>query len=451
MRVLLQMRPAPDVVAAVSDPGVRTTAADVAGDLPGVELDPDFEPVALPRPVPAYAGGDPLSLNQPLVFSVEPDDASILVRGEIGDTDVATRTAMLCSAVPEVVGVYADPVIATCTLCANSPALGSADDVARLLSVEALHAAGLDGTGVPVAIVDTGMNCEHLTDKLCRSIAADGVLSWDPPGTDTPAGKWPVNHGTMCAFCALIAAPQATLVDVAVLKSPRHGDTRLDGLLSDAITAYGHLRTVLDAMPAEHRALVVNNSWGAYSPDWDFPAGHPGNFSDNPAHPFNLIVASLEQAGADIVFAAGNCGRDCADKRCGWPSRPIAGANSHHAVLTVGAVDINGDRIGYSSQGPGRLHQRKPDVCAYAHFAGSRVFGANAPDPGTSAAAPVAAGVVAAVRTQYPAGKLSPAQLRTLLRRTADDKGEEGFDHDYGYGVLDPAAVLAALRRRRDP
>jgi subtilisin family serine protease len=205
---------------------------------------------------------------------------------------------------------------------------------------------------------------------------------------------------------------------------------------------------VLDAMPAEQRALVISNSWGAFSPKWDFPPGHPGNYSDNKAHPFNVIVASLEQAGADIIFAAGNCGRDCPDARCEYPSLPIGGANSHPQVLSVGGVDVTGERVGYSSQGPGRLADRKPDLCAYTHFDGSKVFEGH-PDSGTSAACPVAAGVVAAVRTTVPATQLTPEQLRTLLQRTVDDRSTVGFDYDYGYGVIHVEGVLGALERRQ--
>lgn len=205
---------------------------------------------------------------------------------------------------------------------------------------------------------------------------------------------------------------------------------------------------MLDAQPAGSRTLVVNNSWGSFSPEWDFPVGHPGNYSDNAAHPFNLMVAALDQAGADVLFAAGNCGRDCPDGRCAYSGRPIVGANSHPRALSVGGIDVNGERVGYSSQGPGRLTARKPDVCAYTHFLGSRAFGAGRPDSGTSAAAPVAAGLVAAVRTRWPASRLSPAQLRALLRRTAEDRSEVGFDYDYGYGTVDPAGIIAALQKR---
>ena len=217
----------------------------------------------------------------------------------------------------------------------------------------------------------------------------------------------------------------------------------MSGLLSDAVQSYGKLRTILAAMPATKRAMVISNSWGMFSPTWDFPPGHPGNYSDNPAHPFNVIVASLETDGADILFAAGNCGRDCPDGRCSiGTARPICGANSHPAVISVAGVDVTKARVGYSSQGPGRLSGQKPDLTTYTHFVGSGVY---PEDGGTSAACPVAAGVVAAIRSKYPAGRLSPMQLRTLLFRTAQDRGGLGFDYDYGWGVLDSVALLAAL------
>ncbi|MEU8322092.1 S8 family serine peptidase [Nonomuraea sp. NPDC048881] len=447
MRVLIQLRPSPDLVAAVADPGQTATTADVADGLPGVELDTAFTPVAVPRPVPA-AGGDPLSLHQPLDFSLAPEDASVLVRGTISDDELTSRVTLLPTLRPDVVGVFADPVIESSLTCGGDPPVGDWHDVERLLNVAGLHAEGLDGAGVALAVLDTGVNAAHVARRLGRGVTLDAERSWNPSGVTGRAGQFEVDHGTMCAFDALIAAPQASLIDVPLLRSARPGGSALDGLLSDAVAAFTHLRTVLEAQPAASRSLVVSNSWGSFSPEWDFPVGHPGNYSDNAAHPFNLLVASLDRAGADVLFAAGNCGRQCPDGRCAFPNRPIGGANSHPKALSIGGVDVNGERVGYSSQGPGRLTARKPDVCAYTHFSGSRAFGDGEPDTGTSAATPVAAGLVAAVRTRWPAATLSPAQLRALLRRTAEDRSEVGFDYDYGYGTVDPAGILPALHRR---
>src|SRR5690606_20525977 len=198
MRVLIQLRPSPDLVAAVADPGQTASTADVADGLPGVELDTGFTPVALPRPVPA-TGGDPLSLNQPLRFSLAAEDASVLVRGTISDDDVATRVAMLPSLRPDVVGVFSDPVIETSPTCGGDGPVGTWRDVERLLETSRLRAEGLDGSGVPVAVVDTGINLDHLAGTLGRDVRLDAARSWLPPTVPGRPGEFPVDHGTMCA------------------------------------------------------------------------------------------------------------------------------------------------------------------------------------------------------------------------------------------------------------
>ncbi|MFG3521446.1 S8 family serine peptidase [Nocardia nova] len=428
MRALIQLRPSADLIAAVADPAVSVAPADVAGDLPGFDLDHDFAPLSVPDTVAADRAGA----------------GSVVVRGQIPDADLDATVARL-TGTRGVAGVFADPRIETNLTCGGDPAVGTWHDVQTLLHTGDLAAGGMDGKSVAVAIVDTGINAARVEQARGGPVTVDAARSWNPPGVSGTAGQFPVDHGSMCAFDTLIGAPNATLLDIPVLQSKTRGGSTMDGLLSDALAAYAHLRTVLTDQPEATRTLVISNSWGAFSPDWDFPVGQPGNYSDNPSHPFNVIVGSLEAAGADILFAAGNCGRDCPDSRCAYQDRPIGGANSHPSVLSIGGVDTKGQRVGYSSQGPGRLSDRKPDICSYTHFLGSTVFGAKEPDTGTSAACPVAAGLVAAIRTVYPASKLAPAQLRDLLRRTATAQ-PGGFDYDYGFGVVNAAALLAELK-----
>lgn len=369
----------------------------------------------------------------PFDLAVEPEASTYIVRAEIDEEKTDEIRAN-----ENVVEVFSDPVIEPTIVCPGSPPVGTDADVERLLCAAAMRSIGMDGLGVLVAIVDTGINMTYLNSRG-KTPNFDAARSWVPSAGLTP-GSLPVSHGTMCAYDVCIAALNCTLLDIALLRSTATGPTPMAGFLSDAVRAYRHLINIMLAprRPGENRSLVVNNSWGMFHPSRDFPPGHPGNYSDNPNHPFNRIVGDLERAGADILFAAGNCGPDCPDGRCqGVTANAIYGANGHPSVLCVAGVDTTKTRAGYSSVGPGRLTRNKPDISGYTHFRGSGVYTA---DGGTSAATPVVAGVVAAVRSKRPYDSTNPAThpaaIRSLMTSTAEDLGTAGYDFQHGYGVV---------------
>jgi subtilisin family serine protease len=403
-----------------------------------MNIDETFSPVSIPCALDLLKSTTPGFESS---FDVDGDvGPTQLIRGTMDESDLLSFAQGSDDAI---VGVYADPVISEFVTCGGSAPVGTDKDVERLLSVPDLKARGMTGEGVLVAIVDTGVNMAYLASKG-KTPKFDASRSWAPRAGLVP-GSLPVSHGTMCAYDVCIAAPKCTLLDIALLMSNTPGGSAMDGLLSDAVRAYSHLRNVWKSYAAR-KALVVNNSWGMFQPSWDFPVGHPGNYSDNPNHPFNRIVATLEREGADILFAAGNCGNECPDGRCGGIVNAIYGANSHSKVITVGGVDTNNQRVGYSTKGPGRLFRNKPDVCGYTHFRGSGVYAA---DSGTSAATPVVAGLVAALRTRRPYRPLLPATwpsaVRTFLIRSAIDKGSAGFDFAYGWGIVNGRRVAGGI------
>lgn len=411
---------------------------------PGVELDASFAPVALGAAIP---GGVSMEMATPQ------KSEAFLLRG-FAVVEAGKKP-------PETAGdakVYSDPHIAALAgpTCGGTPPVGNAAKVAQLLRVASLRQKNLTGADVAVAIVDTGINIQHLTAKLGHAPRFDAASSWQPPGTPPPPpGVWPVDHGSMCAFDALIAAPAATLVDFPVLKANfPGGGSVMSGTLSAAIAAYGFmLNSWTSGKLKNYKALVASNSWGIFHPSWDFPAHHPGRYCDNPNHPFNIQMGTVTRAGIDVIFAAGNCGSPCADSRCqGRTQGAIMGASAMPEVLTIAGCDTNNQRVGYSSQGPSiiGMHQEKPDITSYTHFLGSEAFGAGSPDSGTSAACPVAAGCVAALRTSSkipPRTTCPPATLFAELRKSAISTPgpNHAWNGDYGFGIVDPIAAANAL------
>jgi hypothetical protein len=432
MRVLIQMPYAP--AATIS---ARTLVATAHSSMVGFSLDESYAPIPIPDKQPRERVGD-TEVGRLFAFNPSPEASTYLVRGEVADEEALAELEALTAEDPHIIGVFSDPPIGHFLVCPGDPAVGNHRDIENLLGVPQLQAQGMDGTNVMVAIVDAGINLEHL-QRQGKNPRFDASKSWRSGVGITP-GRGAIDRGTMCAFDTCIAAPNCTLLDYALLKS-----TAVEGFLSDAVQAFSHLLQMLLAFPDPKPALVVSNSWGMFHPSWDFPVGHPGNYSDNPHHPFHILVESLENAGADILFAAGNGGAECPDARCeGVTTRTIYGANSHPSVLCIAGVTANRQRVGYSSQGPGRLDPEKPDLSIYTHFAGSGIYPA---DSGTSAACAVAAGVVAAIRSVYPPSRISPAQLRQLLRRTAQDLGTIGFDYSHGFGVIEVPKVIDALKK----
>jgi subtilisin family serine protease len=278
---------------------------------------------------------------------------------------------------------------------------------------------GLDGTGVTVAVLDTGIDPEHPDFK--ERIVGTADFSGKGDATDGHG------HGTHVAGTVLGdgaasdgrftgVAPGADLLVAKVL-----GDDG-SGLTSQVIAGM--------EWAVANGADVVNLSLSA--------GGGPTDGSD-PAS--RALDALSESSGALFVVAAGNAGAPLTVR--------APGAATH--ALTVGAVDHDDVLAGFSSAGPrGGDAAIKPNLVAPGvAIAAARATGTDGQEPidpwytrvsGTSMAAPHVAGAATILAQQHP--DWDAEQIRDALIATAIPADDPWFVQ--GGGRLDIASALAS-------
>ncbi|MGW3243113.1 S8 family peptidase [Streptomyces sp. NPDC001070] len=240
-------------------------------------------------------------------------------------------------------------------------------------------AAGYDGEGVTVAVLDTGVDATH--PDLKERIGAQKNFSGSPDTVDR------VGHGTHVA--SIVAGSGAR--SGGRYKGVAPGARIISGkVLDDSGT--GNASDIIAGMQwaVAQGAKVVNLSLGGE----DTPETDPVEQAVN-----ELSAAS----GALFVIAAGNSGPDAAT---------IGSPGSAAAALTVGAVDRTDAIAEFSSRGPAADSSLKPDLTApgvgiVAARAAEGVEGDPAADgyvsmSGTSMATPHVAGAAAILAQQHP-------------------------------------------------
>ena len=281
----------------------------------------------------------------------------------------------------------------------------------------------LFGQGVALAVVDEGIHVESFTNKLRAAPGMDrepfptlDVESSRVAALPEPFARGRRSHGSMCAYDACLAAPGCTLLDLPTHAPRSLGLKRIHLILA----AYDHLCELARARRFDH--IVVVNAWQTLPND-----ALGGLEPEDPRHPLHQALGELDAAGVDVIFSAPD-----------HHAERIHGPALHPSVLTVTAVNMDGTPFDSSVERfcPG---SGKPDIASYQGFAGYELF-KNQGDYGTSAAAALTAGLVAAVRSDARARALSPAALRALFRQSGSDPAPPD-----GLPIADVGRVLARL------
>ncbi len=399
---------------------------------PGIRIDHEFAPVPMGQP----DGQGMTSGTETVVVRATLEDEGQMrdlqshpdVIAVWKDTPIApfAEQRVLAADTNDIPAMAPCP-IGTCD-CAPGTPKGTIADVATYLQVNSVWAAGFRGAGIVVGVLDSGMTAIGRPVKAgetTRRIAR--VIGGWPADWGTETGQWS-QHGNMCATDVLGMAPDAQLYDLRIA-----GAGGSPGTISRALQAF---QWAIDRFRVDGTPQVLTNSWGIFQENWD------PTYARNAAHPFTRKVVEAIDLGIIVLFAAGNCGDTCPDGRCGadnGPGRSIWGANGHPRVITVGAVNRLEQFIGYSSRGPAALDPNKPDFCSISHFTGYFTS-----DSGTSAATPIAAGVVALLRQAKPS--IRQDAVKNALRATAKDIGPTGFDQHSGAGIINGRRAFDRVR-----
>lgn len=260
-----------------------------------------------------------------------------------------------------------------------------------------VHATGNTGSGVKVAILDTGIDANH------QDLNVRGGASFVPSEPNALVDG--DGHGTHVA--GTVAALNNTT-----------------GVLGVAYSADLYAVKVLDSSGSGTYSGIIQGIEWAVANNMDVINMSLGGSSGSTA--LKQACDNAYNSGVLVVAAAGNSGTKGKQNTIGYPAK-------YASVMAVGAVDSNNARASFSSVGS-ELEVMAPGVNILSSVPGNNYASYN----GTSMASPHVAGAAALIMAGNPG--LTNVQVRQKLVNTAKPLGDAFY---YGKGVID---VYAATR-----
>ncbi|HBN09645.1 MAG TPA: hypothetical protein DD435_13675 [Cyanobacteria bacterium UBA8530] len=299
-----------------------------------------------------------------------------------------------------------DRIVLLDNLTVDDPERGQQYNLDRVVAEKAWEVSM--GEEIKIAIVDTGVDQNH-PDLAGKLLPGQNILD------SALYPKDDVGHGTHVAGIAAAAtnnrlgiagmAPNAKIIPVKVIDRARG-------------SASSFARGIIWA--ADHGADVMNMSFGTYEP----------------SVVLQKAVAYAIEKNVVLVSTMGNDD----EERKRYPA-------AYPGVIAVGSIDRQDQKSSFSNYGdwititaPGtKIYSTAPTYPTSLVSSNGYAFLS-----GTSMAAPLVTGIVALVRSQKKGA--TPAQVKEILQKSADDLGAPGFDKEFGYGCVNARRALQQLK-----
>jgi len=273
------------------------------------------------------------------------------------------------------------------------------------------------GNGVKIAVIDYDFN--NLNEDLTSNV----IATYDTETNTTIVKKDKNPHGTACA--SIIASPKNDIGVIGVAPEAKL-------ILIDANLTVDDQKIRAFQKAKELGADIISCSWCFYN-----------SLSDE----LNSTIKDMYDNNIVVIFASGNNDIDLDPNNTNSYNYEVEAELPW--VIGVGATTEENKKADYSNYG------NNIDILAPGGKDGGGVFTIDGYYndtydyfDGTSASAPIVAGVVALMLSVNP--NLTPDQVREILISTADkiepdiaNYDSNGFSHTHAYGKVNASAAVA--------
>jgi serine protease AprX len=306
---------------------------------------------------------------------------------------------------------------------------GTALPQIQQLGADEMHKKDITGKGILVGVFDSGFDRANTIDAL-RTIFSEKRVLETYDFVDRKANVYDEDgHGT-----AVLSCIGANLTGKLIGTAP---DASFVLYRTEDVSSESKIEEVYWLLAAEKADSigvdVINSSLGYSTFD---NAAQDYKYSDMTGDK-TICARAADFAvgvGISVVVSAGNDGNN--------PWKYVATPADADSVISVGAVDVNGNISSFSSFGPNFKKNIKPELVARGTgtvvASGSNgIGGAN----GTSFSSPVMAGFVASFKSAYP--RIPAMKIKEIMIKSANLYLTPNERFGYGLPSFRKAAVLA--------